>query len=441
MNNKPLMLISCPIYNLSGYGLWSTDICKSILRYDKFELAINPQRWGSCPPITITDSTATEEDKLLLSKILRQPLTRKPEVYARISIPNEFDLHGQYNIGFTAGIETTNPSGVFVEGMNRPDLVVVMSEFNKKVFQNVDYTKQYQDGKKEQLKCTKPIEVCHWGANTSIFKKTDEQCDSINEIMNQIPEKFAFLFMGQWTSSNPFGDRKDIGNLIKCFIETFNDRDNQPCLILKVNNCNFSITDRHEVLRKIQFIQDNIPANKQPKIYLIHGELSDKEMNALLNHEKVKVFCTSTHGEGYGKNILDATLSGKIVMAPSWSGHCDFLNPEYANLIDIEIKPVKPECVNEYIIAESQWAYTNYSQLSDKMKTAFDFYPQKWLDRAEKLRLENMEKFSLQAMDKRLWAIFDQYIPKFSVEQPLILPKLKKIVLPSLKKIELPTLT
>jgi hypothetical protein len=435
MNNKPLCVIAAPIFNRSGYGDLSTDIAKSILRYNKFELKVNPQRWGGCPPKTIEDSMATEEDKQLLSCIIREPLNRQPDVYIRISIPSEFDLHGKYNIGITAGIEVDKPSGEFVEGMNRTNLNIVTANFVKKVFDNVNYTKQFPDGKQESLKCIKPIEVCFWGADTTLFKKTDEKVKSIEDAMVNIPETFAFLFVGQWTHGGIYNDRKDIGNLVKTFLNTFKDKDKQPCLILKTNSLNFSISDRHDILKKIKEIQDSV-TGKLPNVYLFHGELTEIEMNALYNHEKVKVFVTATHGEGFGKPILEATLSGKVVFAPNWSGHLDFLNPEYANLLNVDIKQIHPESVNQWLIKEGNWAYTNFSQLSDKMKTAFDFYPQKWLDKAEKLRLENMEKFSLQAMDKRLHAILDQYVPQFTIEQKIILPTLRKIELPKLKKIE-----
>ncbi|NDB56627.1 hypothetical protein EB169_12480, partial [archaeon] len=60
---------------------------------------------------------------------------------------------------------------------------------------------------------------------------------------------------------------------------------------------------------------------------------------------------------------------------------------------------------------------------------------------AELLRAENSEKFSLEAMDKKLWSILDKYVPQFATENSFVLPKLKptssdteqKIVLPKLK--------
>ena len=429
--SKPLCVIQAPVFNRSGYGDWATDIAKSILRYGKYEVLIAPTKWGGCPPKTIEEGTATVEDKALLNCVLRQPLNRQPDLFIQISIPNEFQPHGKYNIGITAGTEVDKPSGEFVEGMNRVNLGIVPSKFSKTVFENANYIKKHQDGKQEALKCIKPIEVCLWGANTNIYKKSDEKIASVEEVMSPIPESFAFLFVGQWTSGGTYTDRKDIGNLVKTFLTAFKDKEKQPCLILKTSGINFSETDKVEILKKLNEVQSTV-SGKLPNIYLIHGELTDIEMNALLNHEKVKAHISFTHGEGFGHPLLLASLSGKPVIASNWSGHTDFLNDKFAFLLDGTVKPIDPAAANQWLIKEGNWFYVSYSLAEEKMKTIFNNYGTKYTEKAEALRLENIEKFSLNAMDKQLHAILDKYVPQFAVEQKIVLPKLKKFDLPKL---------
>jgi hypothetical protein len=437
MNNKPLCVIQCPAYNRSGYGDLSTDIAKSILRYDKYDLIINPMKWGGCPPKTIEDATATEEDKALLSKFIKQPLTRQPDLFIQISIPSEFQPVGKYNIGITAGIEVDKPSGEFVEGMNRMNLGIVTSTFVKKTFEDVNYTKQHQDGRQEPFKCTKPIETCFWGANTNIYKKSDEKVQSVEDILSKIPETFAFLFVGQWTHGGLYNDRKDIGNLIKTFCNAFKDKDKdkQPCLILKTSGINFSVSDRNDILKKIKEVRSSVNG-KCPNVYLIHGELNDYEMNALFNHSKIKAHVSFTHGEGFGHPLLLASLSGKPVLASDWSGHLDFLNKDYAMLLDGDIKPIDPSSVNQWLIKEGNWFYVNYIKAEEKMRNLFSYYGGKFLEKSEALSNENKEKFNLQSMDTRLHEILNKYVPEFAFEQKIILPKLKKIELPKLKNIK-----
>ena len=48
-------------------------------------------------------------------------------------------------------------------------------------------------------------------------------------------------------------------------------------------------------------------------------------------------------------------------------------------------------------------------------------------ENAEKLRLENIEKFNIEAMDRVIHGYLDKYVPEFAVEKKIVLPKLKKL--------------
>ena len=438
MSNKPLCVMQIPLFSRSGYGEWATDLAKSILRDGRYELAIANTRWGGCPTQNITDENATAEDKELLNRILKAPLTKQPELFVQCSIPSEFQPIGKYNIGFTAGIEVDKASAAFVQGLNRMNLNVVMSNFSKKVFEDSKMMIQHQDGRQEPLEMNKPMEICPWGVNTNIFKKTDEQSPAIEDVMSKIPETFGFLFVGQWTHGGTYNDRKDIGMLIKTFCNAFKNTSTPPCLILKTSGVNFSITDRTNILTKIKEVTDSIADGKCPNVYLIHGELTQKEMNSLYNHDKVKVVCSFSHGEGWGQSLLQASMAGKYIMASNWAGHLDFLNPKYCTLLEGKVGLIDPSSVNEWLIKEGAWFTVSYSMAEERIRNIFFNYTDKVKEKAESLRLENMEKFSLPAMDKILSGILDKHVPQFSIEQKIQLPKLKKIQLPQLKKIELP---
>lgn len=444
--SKPFCLISGPVFNRSGYGDWATDIAKSLIRYDKYDISIAPQRWGNCQSKRFLEDL-NDEDKVVASKILKGPLDRQPDLFIQLSIPNEFQRVGKYNIGMTAGIETDICSGEFIEGVNRVDLTIALSNHAKNVFVNTKTQKQFPDGRKEEIEVKKPIEVCFWGANTNVFNNTPTVVDTIEDVMKNIPEDFAFLFVGQWTHPGLYNDRKDIGNLIKAFCETFNNEsDKKPCLILKTSGTGFSTPDRFEILNKIRKIRKSIKG-KCPNVYLLHGELKETEMNALFNHSKIKCHISFTHGEGYGHPLLLQTLSGKPLFVPNWSGHLDFLNPDYANLLPGTLTPLDPKSLNQWLIKESKWFTVSYNLAKDKIKSFYYNYNsnKKIKENAELLRKENEEKFSLSAMDKRFWEILEKYVPTFSVENKFILPKLKmtndtstnlgenKITLPKLK--------
>ena len=63
--SKPLCVIQGPVFNRSGYGDLATDLAKSLVRYGKYDVKINPTRWGGCPSKTNVDELITDEDKQL----------------------------------------------------------------------------------------------------------------------------------------------------------------------------------------------------------------------------------------------------------------------------------------------------------------------------------------------------------------------------------------
>ena len=52
----------------------------------------------------------------------------------------------------------------------------------------------------------------------------------------EIKESFCFLFVGHWMQGAFGHDRKNVGLLVKSFLETFKNKQKQPAL----NNENFS---------------------------------------------------------------------------------------------------------------------------------------------------------------------------------------------------------
>ena len=140
---KKLMLICAPVSSRSGYGDHARDLVKSFLRHDKYDIKIMDVRWGDCPRDVLKNSENLE-DKKILDCILDKPLTKQPDIYVDIRIPNEFQTHGKYNIGITAGVETTAVSGPWIEGCNKMDLVIVPSEHSKLGFTGSVFDKMQQ---------------------------------------------------------------------------------------------------------------------------------------------------------------------------------------------------------------------------------------------------------------------------------------------------------
>ena len=438
MSNKPVCVLQAPCFTRSGYGDWGMSVAKSLLRYNKFDLKLAPTAWGSCSKKNLSSEINDPEGKELLSCVLQGPLHKQPDVFIQMTIPNEFMAPAKFNIGMTAGIETTVPRAEWLEGLNRMNLNLITSIHSRDVFAHANYTKKLPNGATEPLTVTSPMEVLFWGADTNIYKKTNDKVQTLEDAFSAIPESFCFLFVGQWTAGNMKADRKGIGYLIKNFLETFANTDNPPALIVKTSGAAICVMDRYECIAKINdvtnMVRGSLPPNaKLPHVYLLHGELNDVEMNALYNHEKVKVHVSFTHGEGFGHPLLISTLSGKPLLAPKWSGHLDFLNPKLCNFFNGELNPIPDEAINDWFVKDARWFDVDYTAASQLMKHYFRNYGDKILEDSEKLRVENAEKFSLQAMDKTFHALLDKYLPKFAVEEPIKLPKLRSLNLPAVR--------
>ena len=441
--NKPLLIFSAPVETRSGYGEHSRDIFASLLKMDRFDIKILSQRWGSTSMNALDDSITLHKEiknRILLNN---NQLPRQPEVWVQVTVPNEFQPMGKYNIGITAGIETTACHQEWLQGVNRMNLVIVPSQFSKKVFTDTKYDMVDDKTKVNsgELIAKSPIEVIFEGADTSIYYQTDNIILSVRHELNKIKEDFCYLFVGHWLKGKLGHDRKDVGMLIKVFLETFKREVNPPALILKTSGATFSIIDREEILKKIEEIKKTItPDKSMPNIHLLHGELSAEEMNGLYNHSKVKAHVSFTKGEGFGRPLLEASLSGKPVIVSNWSGHLDFLKQECNLMIGGQLKNVDESAAwDKVIMKESQWFNIDYNQAANAMNSVFKDYKGAKAFCSKQLNISK-QNFSLNKMHDKFKEVFDKYIPEFPKQMELKLPKLNKIELPKLNKIELPKL-
>ena len=431
--SKPLFFISCPVDTYSGYGARSRDLVKAIIATDKYDVRILPQMWGNTPWGFINDNPEWE---FLNNHIWNQPqLPKQPEIWMQITIPSEFQAIGRFNIGVTAGIETTLSPGDWIEGCNRMNLVLTSSEHSKKTF--IDTVLQKVDQRTNQpigeVKVEKPIEVLFEGADIEIYKPLDK-VDSFPEVTN-IKEKFAFLFVGHWINGDLGEDRKNVGLLIKMFYEIFKNKKDKPALILKTSQMGSSYLDRDEILRKINIIKKSINSKDLPNVYVLHGEFSDTKMNELYNHSKIKAMINLTKGEGYGRPLLEFSLTKKPIITTNWSGHTDFLHPEFTTMLPGTLTNVHPSAANQWLIKESQWFSVDLGHAGTSIKDAFEDY-KKYIDGAKRQAHRSKTEFSWDKMKDKLEKIFSRYVPEFPKEVKLQLPQLKKIELPKLQKVE-----
>lgn len=425
MDTKKTVVISAPVDTYSGYGARARDIVKALLASAKYDVKVLSQRWGDTRFGYLADHNET-----VIQECIIPSLTSRPDIWIQVTIPVEFEPVGTFNIGITAGIETTVAKPDWIEGLNRMDLNLVSSKHSKDIFQAMDYSEQDNKTKKviRQIKLNKPVEILLEGADLNkYFEYTDKQhytsqYREVVDTLNGITESFCYLFVGHWLQGDLGHDRKNIGYTVKTFLETFKNKPTPPALILKTSSATTSVLDREEMLRRIDSIKKEVNSSKLPNIYLLHGDMTDQEMNALYNHSKIKAMLCLSKGEGFGRPMLEFTLAGKPVIASGWSGHLDFLDPQLSLLVGGTLEQVHPSATNQWISEESQWYKADDAQATRAIKEVYKNY-KTYKEQAKKLKYKNKNNFALSNMQTKLENYLSEYVPTTPKVVELNLPK------------------
>jgi len=419
---KPTLVFQAPVATRSGYGDHARDLLHSLYKLDKFEIKVISTRWGQTPMDALNYDRPFH--KWVVDNII-PGIQQKPDIYIQVTVPNEFQPLGHYNIGITAAIETTHSPLDWIHGCNRMDLIIVPSEHSKKSLIDSVYNEADKQTNQliRQFKIEKPIEILFEG-----FDEFDFGTDEVAHVteLDQIKEDFAFLFVGHWLRGDLGEDRKNVGMMIKTFAMAFKNEKVKPALVLKTSSAGFSVIDRETTIKKIKQVLGK--DYKSVPIYLLHGDLTPSQMNGLYEHKKVKAMLNFTKGEGFGRPLLEFSLTGKPVIVSNWSGHIDFLK-KGAVLLEGELKPVHESAADQFLLKEAQWFNVNVSKALPIIKDVYKNYD-KYKSEASKLGKYNLATFSLAKMTEGFDGILNQYgiytkiQPKF---QQLQLPKLKSL--------------
>ena len=424
--SKPVFVISSPFDTYSGYGARSRDLIKVLIELDKYDIKLLPQRWGDTPLDFCKDHAEWE---YLLKYSIPMPLKSKPDIWMQITIPPEYQAVGKYNIGCTAGIESTGCDGGWIDGMNRMDMNFVSSNHSKEIFTNAKFEKKDKNTQQNLgiLELTKPIEVIFEGVDTNVYKHLPSKDITLD--LKQIKESFCFLFVGHWMNGDIGHDRKNVGLMIKYFFDAFKGKKNSPALILKVSNGRNSYMSREIILDRILAIKKHYKGVTLPNVYILNGGLSDDEMNQLYNHPKVKAMVSFTKGEGYGRPLAEFGMSKKPIIASGWSGHRDFLVSENTILLPGSLENVHASAANKWLLKESKWfqvspkhAIGAFTDVHKKYKT--------FTERSRKQSHHIKTSFSWENMKDLIEKVLNKNIPDFPKQIELKLPELK---LPKLK--------
>ena len=383
------ILVTGPALSQSGYGEHTRFLLRSLKsKEDVFDIFLSNTNWGKTNWLFHDDDERRWIDFLLQKTIFHLQQKGTFDISTQVTIPNEWKKIAPINIGVTAGIETTKVSPQWIEKSWLVDKIITISEHSKQVYQNTSYqATNNETGQEFVASCKAPIEIVHYPAKQmgTVDLNIDFEYD------------FNFLTVAQW------GPRKNLENTIKWFLDEFKDK--EVGLVVKSNFAKNCLLDRRmttNILRNLIATDED----RKCKVYLLHGYMSDQELNSLYTQPKIKCLLSATHGEGFGLPIFEAAYNGLPIIAPSWSGHVDFLympkkdkngkikNKAMFSKVDYNLTPVPAPVVWDGVLqADSMWCDAKEASFKLKMKDMVDNWD-RHSKRAKDLQEHVLENFN-----------------------------------------------
>ena len=332
----------------SGYGVHSRQVFKWLIGHSDFNVTTECVNWGTTSWII-----NPEFEGGLVEEIMKRSSEKKEEksdISFQIQLPDEWDTSiAKFNVGITAAVETDKCNPDWIKHVNKMDLVIVPSSHVKRTLINSGDV-------------TTTIEVVPESYHESITSS------NLADLNLSLETKFNFLILGQFTSGNQLDDRKNILNTIKWICEVFKN-DSDVGIILKSNHGKNTQIDRKLTRSYITEALNSMRESSFPKVHILHGHMTEKELASLYRDETVKCLVSLTRGEGYGLPILEAAASDLPIIATNWSGHLDFLSHGKFIPVTFKLEQISKSRVDNRIFIEgTRWAEPLENNFKKKIK-------------------------------------------------------------------------
>ena len=378
------VVLRAPCLTQSGYGVHSRQVARWLINLadqDKIKLSIQCVPWG--------DTSWFLNPELcdgLIGKIMKYSVgdsSRSADVSFQLILPNEWDPNiATYNVGLTAGVETTRCNPAWIQAINQMDEVIVPSTHIENTFRGSGFLH-------------KKITVIPEAFPDALLEESNIDTNTF-----EFETDFNLLVFGQLTAGDPALDRKNIYKTLQSIIETFRGKEDVG-IILKSNLGKNTILDYKALQGIITSVMDSLNHDGTPKVYLLHGTLSNEEVRDLYYHPTVKALVTLTRGEGFGLPVLEAAACGVPVVATNWSSYKDFMKGDAFDLkVKYDLEPISPKRVdNAIFVPGAKWAEAKLESSRENLERLYR-YPAIYRRRAEDHKKFIIENYSFETIEK-----------------------------------------
>ena len=353
---KKKIIVRGPVLSQSGYGEQTRFALRALLSNNNFDVFVQATRWGHTGWIWEDTDERKMIDELITKTINHHRNGGNFDMSLQVTIPNEWEKITPINIGYTAGIETSLVATDWLPKGNMMDHIIVVSKHSKDVYENTPaVAKDENTGKEFDYKMETQITAVNYAVRD---RSTTEPIPGFEPSTD-----FNFLCVSQW------GPRKNFTNTVKWFVEEFHDQN--VGLVLKTSIANNSVIDRSNSEERLSEILSSYK-DRKCKVYMLHGDLSESQLNWLYKHDKIKSLVNIAHGEGFGLPMFEAAQCALPVVTIGWSGQLDFLvhnGKEYFSKVKHEMKEIQPEAAWQGVLrADSKWAYADQGSFKMKLR-------------------------------------------------------------------------
>ena len=264
------VIVRGPLLSISGYGVHARQVYSWLKTKPDLKITTQITPWGNTT--FMVNPVENPITQMIMSD--SSNVTDSADVSFQIQLPDEWDPGcAKTNVGVTAAVETDKCNPDWINRCNQMSHVVVPSSFTAGLMRGTG-------------NITSPLSVIHEGFDNDIV--------SDGEVVS-VPGNFNYLIISQLTSFESDSDRKNLGNTIKWFCDAFKD-DPEVGLVIKTNLGRATSIDKMNTLSVLKKHIGDVRKGPFPKIHVIHGDMSTKELGSLYRHPSIKCLVNLTRG-------------------------------------------------------------------------------------------------------------------------------------------------